>query len=146
MIRWRHSNVRRDLVKSRDTSSMQCYIRAIRLTETGFLQFPHHNNGWYKNSEHKPREGNKFNQLRWRHNDAMASQISGVTILCSTVCCGADQRKHQSSASLASVRGIFPWPLDSPHKRPVTRKMFPFDDVIMPWEYARFREIPRPLC
>ena len=44
---------------------------------------------------------------------------------------GADQRKHQNSASLAFVRGIRRWPVNSPHKRPVTRKMFPFDDVIM---------------
>ena len=44
---------------------------------------------------------------------------------------GADQRKHQSSASLALVRGIHRWPVNSPHKGPVTRKMFPFDDVIM---------------
>ena len=44
---------------------------------------------------------------------------------------GADQRKHQRSASLAFVRGIHRWPVNSPHKGPVTRKMFPFDDVIM---------------
>ena len=44
---------------------------------------------------------------------------------------GADQRKHQSSASLAFVRGIHRWPVNSPHKGPVTRKMFPFDDIIM---------------
>ena len=44
-----------------------------------------------------------------------------------------DQRKHQSSASLAFVRGIQRWPVNSPHKGPVTRKMFPFDDVIV-WE------------
>ena len=43
----------------------------------------------------------------------------------------ADQRKHQSSSSLAFVRGIHRWPVNSPHKLPVTRKMFPFDDVIM---------------
>ena len=43
----------------------------------------------------------------------------------------ADQRKHQSSASLAFARGIHRWPVNSPHKGPVTRKMFPFDDVIM---------------
>ena len=43
---------------------------------------------------------------------------------------GADQRKHQSSASLAFVRGIHRWPVHSPHKGPVTRKMFPFDDVM----------------
>ena len=41
------------------------------------------------------------------------------------------QRKHQSSASLAFVRGIRRWPVNSPHKGPVTRKIFPFDDVTM---------------
>ena len=43
----------------------------------------------------------------------------------------AGQRKHQISASLAFVRGIHRWPVNSPHKWPVTRKMFPFDDVTM---------------
>ena len=47
----------------------------------------------------------------------------------------AYQRKHQSSASLAFVSGIQQWPVNSPHKWPPTRKMFPFDDVIMPWQY-----------
>ena len=40
-------------------------------------------------------------------------------------------KKHQSSASLAFVRGIHRWPVHFPHKRPVTRKIFPFYDVIM---------------
>ena len=62
---------------------------------------------------------------------AMASQITSLTIVYSTVYSGADQRKHQSPASLAFVRGIHRGPVNSPHKRPVTRKMFPFDDVIM---------------
>ena len=62
---------------------------------------------------------------------ATASQITGVSMLCSTVWSGADQRKHQSFTSLASVRGIHRWPVNSPHKGPVTRKMFPFDDVTM---------------
>ena len=62
---------------------------------------------------------------------AMASQITGVSIVCSTVCLCANQRKHQSSASLTFARGIHRWPVDSPHKGPVTRKMFPFDDVII---------------
>ena len=62
---------------------------------------------------------------------AIASQITGVSIVFSTVCSGADQRKHQSSASLVFVRGIHRGPVNSPHKGPVTRKMFPFDDVIM---------------
>ena len=62
---------------------------------------------------------------------AMAFQITSLTIVYSTVYSGADQRKHQSSTSLAFVRGIHRWPVNSPHKGPVTRKMFPFDDVIM---------------
>ena len=61
---------------------------------------------------------------------AMASQITNLTIVYSTVYSGADQRKHQSSASLAFVRGIHRWLVNSPHKGPVTRKMFPFDGVI----------------
>ena len=61
----------------------------------------------------------------------MVSQITSLTIVYSTVYSGADQRKHQSSTSLAVVRGIHQWPVNSPHKWPVTRKMFPFDDVIM---------------
>ena len=109
---------------------------------------------------------------------AVASQITSVCIVCSTVGSGADQRKHQSSVSLAFVRLsqvksntfychtlmvnhtshndhnnkrsiwqqgmkealligpsywslIHTWPVNSPHKWPVTRKMFLFDDVIM---------------
>ena len=62
---------------------------------------------------------------------AMASQITGAKIVYSTVCSGADSRKRQSSASLAFVRGIHRWPVNSPHKSQVTQKMFPFDDVIM---------------
>ena len=61
----------------------------------------------------------------------MASQITSLTIVYSAVYSDADQRKHQSSTSLAFVRGIRRGPVNSPHKWPVTRKMFPFDDVIM---------------
>ena len=61
----------------------------------------------------------------------MASLISSLTIVYSTVYSDADQRKHQNSASLAFVRGIHRSPVNSPHKWPVTQKMFPFDDVIM---------------
>ena len=66
---------------------------------------------------------------------AIASQITGVSSVCSNVCSGADQRKHQSSASLAFVKGIHRWPVDSPRKEPVMQTMFPFDDGIMamPW-------------
>ena len=68
-----------------------------------------------------------FVQHNFHYNDviidAMASQITILTIIYSTGYSDADQRKHQSSASLAFV--------NSPQKWPVTRKMFPFDDVIM---------------
>ena len=62
---------------------------------------------------------------------SMASQITSLTIVYYRVYSGADQIKHQSSASLAFVRGIHRWPVNSPHKWPVTRKMCPFDDAIM---------------
>ena len=62
---------------------------------------------------------------------AMASHITSLTIVYSIVYSDADQRKHQSSASLVFVRGIPWWPVYSSHKWPVTRKMTPFDDVIM---------------
>ena len=61
----------------------------------------------------------------------IASQITSLTIVCSIVYFSTDQRKYQSSVSLAFVRGIHRGPVNSPHKGPVTRKMFPFDDVIM---------------
>ena len=62
----------------------------------------------------------------------IASQTTSLTIVYSTVYSGADQRKHQSSASLAIVRGIHRGTVNPLHKWPVTWKMFPFDDVIMP--------------
>ena len=68
----------------------------------------------------------------------MASQLTSLTVVYSTVYSGADQRKHQNSASLASVRGIHRGPVNSPHKWPVTRKMFPFDAVIMGYSNAQY--------
>ena len=62
---------------------------------------------------------------------AMAPQICSLTIVYSTVYSDEDQRKHQRSASLAFMWEIHRWPVNSPHKGPVTRKMSPFDDVIM---------------
>ena len=62
---------------------------------------------------------------------AISSQITSLLIVYSTVYLDADQRKHQSSASLAFVWGIHRGPVNSPHKWQVTWKMFPFDDVIM---------------
>ena len=64
--------------------------------------------------------------LQWRHNER-----DGVSNHRRLQGSGADERKHQSFATLAFVRGIHRWPGNSPHKRPVTRKTFPLDDVIM---------------
>ena len=61
----------------------------------------------------------------------IASQITSLTSVYSIVYSDADQRKYQSSASLAFVRGIHRRPVNSPHKGPVTQKMFPFDHLIM---------------
>ena len=60
----------------------------------------------------------------------IASEITSLAIVYSTVYSDADQGKHQSFASLAFVRGIHRGPVNSPHKGPVTGKMFPFDDVM----------------
>ena len=67
--------------------------------------------------------------LRWRHNehDGVSNHQPHDCLL--NVCLGEDQRKHQSSESLAFVRGIHRWLVNSPHKGPVTRKMFSFNDV-----------------
>ena len=76
----------------------------------------------------------------------MVFLITSLTTVYPTVYSGADQRKHQSSASLAFARGIHRWPVNSPqssvnppHTGPVTRKMFPFDDVIMNMEFVLIR-------
>ena len=61
----------------------------------------------------------------------LASQITSLTVVYSIVYSGVNKKKHQSSASLAFVREIHRGPVNFPHKWPVTRKMFPFDDVIM---------------
>ena len=61
----------------------------------------------------------------------VASQITSLQIVYSSFYSDADQRKHQSCASLAFVRGFHQWPVNSPQKGPVTRKMFPFDDASM---------------
>ena len=75
------------------------------------------------------------NASGWHNCDiimsVMASNITGISIVYSAVCSGADQRKHQTSTSLAFVWGIHQWQVNSPHKGTVTWKVFPFDDIIM---------------
>ena len=76
---------------------------------------------------------------------AMASQITSLMIICSTVHSGADQRIYRSSASLAFVWGIHLSPVNSSHKGPVTRKMLPFDDVIVQRFHVRVPD-PQKSC
>ena len=76
----------------------------------------------------------------------MASQITSLMIVYSTVYSDADQRKHESSVSLAFVRGIHRGPVNSPHKWPVTRTMFPFDDVIMNFIQANITGAEHTFC
>ena len=70
----------------------------------------------------------------FHHNDVimgtMVSQFTRLTMVYSTIYSDAD-KKYQSSGWLAFVRGIHRWPVNSPHKGPVTRWVFPFDDVIV---------------
>ena len=73
-----------------------------------------------------------------------AFQITSLMIVYSTVYSDADQRKHQSSAFLVFVRRIHRWPVNSPHKRPVTRKMVPFNHVIMLILLPIPLSVPRP--
>ena len=68
----------------------------------------------------------------------IVSQITSLTLVYSTVNSDAAQRKHQSSASLSSVRGIHRWSVNSPHNWPVTRKMFPLDNVTS-WPQSKLR-------
>ena len=107
-----------------------------RPSSTGICRSQHHKDGL---TEARTKSDQHFIYGPFRYifhyNDVtmcvIACQIISLTIVYSTVYSGADQRKHQSSASLAFVRGIHRGPVNSPHKGPVTRKMFPFDDVIM---------------
>ena len=69
----------------------------------------------------------------------MASQINSLSVVCSTVYLGANKRKHQSSASLAFMRGIHWWPVNFLHSGPITRKMFLFDEVFVKMDFM-FRE------
>ena len=73
--------------------------------------------------------------ILWHYNDvimgAMASRITGVSIFYSTLCLDVDPRKHQSSASVAFVRGIHLWQVIPLTKRPFKRIIFPFDDAIL---------------
>ena len=68
----------------------------------------------------------------------MASQITSLMIVYSTVYSGADQRKHQSSVSLAFVRRIHRVPGEFPAQMASYAEKVPFDYVTMIRQSVRF--------
>ena len=69
--------------------------------------------------------------LRWRHNgrDSVSNHQPHDCLLNRLF-----RRRSKNTSKLrvtGFVLGIHRWPVNSPHKGPVTRKMFPFDDMIM---------------
>ena len=68
---------------------------------------------------------------RWRHNDhdSVSNHQPHGGLL--NRYSDADQRKTSKLRVTGLCVGNSPGPVNSPHKGPVTRKMFPFDDVIM---------------
>ena len=80
--------------------------------------------------------------LKWRHNehDGVSNHQRHECLL-NRFFQAQIKKKHQSSASLAFARRIHRGNVNSPHKGPVTRKMFPFNDVIMP-QYHLAHYIP----
>ena len=110
-----------DLYPAPITAVMSCYIGRIIIALNRIVKKPCTEGG----------STNLFANYYDIMMGVMASQITSLTIVYSNVQSGIDQRKHQSSASLAFVWGIHRWLVNSPHKGPVTWKMFPFDHVIM---------------
>ena len=115
-------------------SAMPLYIHGQRFSK--YPQIPHTSHGRARHGVSMVSSKSEPQVLHLPHYcdvimGAVASQITSLTIVYSTVYSDADQRKHQSSASLAFVRRNHRRPVNSPHKWPVTQKMFPFDDVIL---------------
>ena len=74
---------------------------------------------------------------QWGHNERDGVSNHQRLDFCSIVCSGADQKEHQSAASLAYVWGIQWWPVDSPHKRPVMqwRQCQGGHDDVIKWKH-----------
>ena len=70
--------------------------------------------------------------LQWRLNEHDgASNHRHLDCLLKCMLRRRSERKYQSFMPLAFVREVHRWPGDSPPKRPATRKMFPFGDVVV---------------
>ena len=85
--------------------------------------------------------------LQWRHNEHHSvSNHQSLDCLLIHLFSRTWKIHIKNSASLAFVRGIHWWPVDYPHKWPVTRKIFPFYDVVM-WRSRCLIQLPmQPTC
>ena len=124
---WWFVSIRKD-PKVMITTQQHAYTRYYTYTRP---KLDHHWACWWLAFSCDPH----FPKLCLHYSDVtmgmIASEITSLTVVYSTVYSGVDQRKHQSSASLAFVWGIHRGPVNSPHKWPVTRKMLPFDDYLV---------------
>ena len=69
-------------------------------------------------------------QVLW-HMSITPSQITRNSTVCTTVCSGVNQRRHQT-LYYCPLWGESTWrPVDSLHKGPVTQKVFTCQDLIM---------------
>ena len=95
---------------------------------------------WRVNSMHK---GPVTRKMFPSDDIFMFSQITSDSTVYSNICWSKHQRKHQSPCYRPFVMGIHRWPVDSPHKGPVTRKAFPLHDVTMAVANKLLRQLPR---
>ena len=72
-----------------------------------------------------------YTTLQWRHNEGDGAS-NHQCFHCLLKCLFRHRSKEKPKlCGTALCGGIHRWPVNSPHKGPVTRKRFPFDDVIM---------------
>ena len=78
-----------------------------------------------------PRGCSRCISLQWCHKRAMASQITGNSTACLSVCTSNNKGIIKTLHYWPFLREIHQWPVDCPHKRPVMWKAFPCHAIIM---------------
>ena len=85
--------------------------------------------------------------LRWRHNGARWRLKSPASPLLTQPFNQVQIKENiKAPRHCPLARGIHRWPVNSPHKWPVTQKMFPWDDVIMDEASCPLRFLQAPGC
>ena len=127
-----------ELITVQVISRLISHVTLYKGAETFILQNRHNaSDTCTKLDTHSGRSSSQFRKMIATHYSdvimgSIASQITGLKFVYSGVYSDADQRKHQSTASLAFVRGIHRRPVNSPLKGPVTRKVSPTSS----WEFV----------